>query len=132
MVSIARDRAALVEGAEALAQVRALFEDSERSPPAGQARMIWRPMTRDDIESLREGWDFEAKLAAGRDGQGAVPESLWETYSALANTAGGLILLGAREDREGAIEVRGLADPDRWIGWERVFWSKMSWAGWCW
>jgi hypothetical protein len=27
-----------------------------------------------DLEALREGWDFEAKLAAGRDGRGHLPE----------------------------------------------------------
>jgi ATP-dependent DNA helicase RecG len=38
-------------------------------------------MTREELEALREGWDFEAKLAAGRDGKGAVPDSFWETYA---------------------------------------------------
>ena len=54
-------------------------------------------MTNLELDSLREGWHFEAKLAAGRDGQGAVPESFWETYSAMANTEEGFILLGAKE-----------------------------------
>ncbi len=70
-------------------------------------------MTTDEIDKLREGWDFEAKLAAGRDGRGAVPDAVWETYSAMANSAGGLILLGARERRDGSLDLRGVADPDR-------------------
>ena len=53
-------------------------------------------MTPSDFNTLREGWDFEAKLAAGRDGRGALPDSLWESYCAMANTDGGLILLGAQ------------------------------------
>jgi hypothetical protein len=35
-------------------------------------------LNRDELEALREGWDFEAKLAAGRDGRSALPESVWE------------------------------------------------------
>ena len=40
------------------------------------------------LDALRKGWDFEAKLAAGRGGQGAVPDSFWETYAAMANASG--------------------------------------------
>ena len=29
-------------------------------------------MNREDLEALREGWHFEAKLALGRDGRGAL------------------------------------------------------------
>ncbi|MCK6517110.1 putative DNA binding domain-containing protein [Myxococcota bacterium] len=70
-------------------------------------------MTPIDLDTLREGWDFEAKLAAGQDGRGALPESLWETYSAMANTKGGLILLGAKERKDGSLEPRGFVDVER-------------------
>lgn len=53
-----------------------------------------------DLELLRESVELECKLAAGRDGQGALPEDFWPTYSAFANTRGGLVLLGVREKRE--------------------------------
>jgi predicted HTH transcriptional regulator len=43
-----------------------------------------------DPNDVREDIDLEAKRAAGRDGRGAVPKSLFETYSAFANTDGGV------------------------------------------
>ena len=70
-------------------------------------------MTRDEIEALREGWEFEAKLAGGRDGRGQVPDSFWETYSAFANTDGGTVLLGARERDDGSLEIAGITDIER-------------------
>jgi ATP-dependent DNA helicase RecG len=46
------------------------------------------PWTLDEVEALREGWDFEAKRATGKDGGGKLPEDFWPTYSAMANTRG--------------------------------------------
>ncbi len=67
-------------------------------------------VNREELETLREGWDFEAKKAAGRDGKGTIPESMWETYSAMANTAGGVILLGAKERSDGTLLFTGLEE----------------------
>jgi len=53
-----------------------------------------------DLELLRESVDLECKLAAGRDGKGALPEDFWPTYSSFANTEGGIVLLGMREKQE--------------------------------
>ena len=55
-----------------------------------------------DIATLVETCDVEMKKAAGRDGKGAIPDSVWESYSAMANTCGGFILLGMEQlsDRE--------------------------------
>ena len=53
-----------------------------------------------DLELLRESVDLECKLAAGRDGKGALPEDFWPTYSSFANTEGGIVLLGVREKQE--------------------------------
>jgi ATP-dependent DNA helicase RecG len=40
-------------------------------------------LTLDDLQALREGWDFEAKLAQGFDGLGQLPRDLWETYGVM-------------------------------------------------
>lgn len=62
-----------------------------------------------DLDLLRESVDLECKLAAGRDGQGAVPEDFWPTYSAFANTQGGLVVLGMRE-KQGHFSIEGIAN----------------------
>lgn len=63
-----------------------------------------------DIELLRESVDLECKRAGGRDGKGAVPHDFWKTYSAFANTNGGVVLLGVSEKKrkfsaEGIVNV---------------------------
>lgn len=65
-----------------------------------------------DIALLRESVDMECKLARGRDGQGALPEDFWPTYSAFANTAGGVVVLGLRE-KKGQFHVEGIPDVGR-------------------
>ena len=61
----------------------------------------------DSLQDLTEDVDFDAKLAAGRDGHGAVPESSWETYAAFANTNGGVVLLGV-EDKANVLRAVGV------------------------
>ena len=80
-------------------------------------------MTLDELEMLREGWDFEAKLADGRDGHGALPVSLWESYSAMANTEDGTVLLAAKEHSDGSLELRGIVEIDRL---ERDLWNTLQ------
>ena len=62
-----------------------------------------------DLELLRESVDLECKLALGRDGQGALPDDFWPTYSAFANTQGGVVLLGVRE-KQGRFTIEGIAN----------------------
>lgn len=71
---------------------------------------------------LAEGQDFEAKRAAGRDGQGQLPESFWETYSAMANTEGGVVLLGIDEPEPGVFSVHGISDP---VKVQKELWSGL-------
>ena len=68
--------------------------------------------TIEEISLLRESCELECKKAGGRDGRGTVPESFWETYSAMANTDGGVILLGVSE-KDGEFELINLPDTGR-------------------
>lgn len=67
--------------------------------------------TLSDIDLLRESVDLECKLALGQDGQGKLPKDFWPTYSAMANTEGGLILLGVQE-KKGRFQARNLPNPN--------------------
>lgn len=51
----------------------------------------------DELALLRESAEIECKLASGQDGKGAIPKDMWESYSAMANTDGGYIVLGLKE-----------------------------------
>ena len=59
------------------------------------------------IPSYRENNRLEAKLATG-----GLPHSIWETYSAFANTYGGVILLGVEELPDRSLRVQGLLEPE--------------------
>ena len=66
-----------------------------------------------DLLVLAESHDLECKAAQGRDGDGELPAAVWETYSAMANTDGGVILLGVQEKPAGQFRVLGLQDIER-------------------
>lgn len=67
----------------------------------------------DDIAALRESFDVECKLAQGRDGKGSCPKSLWETYSAFANSQGGDLFLGLEERSSGQFELAGIENTQK-------------------
>ena len=70
------------------------------------------------IEEYRENNILEAKAA-----QGGLPESLWESYSAFANTDGGCILLGVKERNDHSLYVEGLKDAEKM---KKDFWNMVN------
>ena len=77
-------------------------------------------MTEHDIlQAVDQGEcrDWEFKSAAG-----GLPASLWDTYSAMANSDGGTIVLGI-EEREGQFRISGLPHPQRTI---KDFWNTIN------
>lgn len=68
--------------------------------------------TQDDFKLIRETATLECKLARGRDGRGALPDDFWPTYSAFANTGGGIVLLGVREKNE-QFELVGIENVEK-------------------
>ena len=70
----------------------------------------------DDL-NFYEGIDVEYKAA-----KGGLPRDLWETYAAFANTDGGTLWLGITQ-RNGALEVHGMTDPERLV---QDFWNTIN------
>ena len=71
-----------------------------------------------NIEKYRENNRIEAKKALG-----GLPHSIWETYSAFANTLGGLILLGVEEYKDKTLHTVDLPDPERLV---KEFWDLVN------
>ncbi|MCL2305591.1 MAG: putative DNA binding domain-containing protein [Planctomycetaceae bacterium] len=67
---------------------------------------------------LREDKEYEFKSA-----KGGLPRSLWETFSAMANTEGGYIVLGIKEIQDELFEIQGLDDP---LKIEKDFWNTVN------
>ncbi len=70
------------------------------------------------MEQYRENNRIEAKKALG-----GLPHSIWETYSAFANTLGGIILLGVEEHKDHSLHTVDLPDPERLI---KEFWDIVN------
>jgi len=66
----------------------------------------------EDISILRESSEVECKLANGKDGKGALPNDMWESYSAFANTDGGAIILGLKE-KKGKFSISGIENIEQ-------------------
>ena len=70
------------------------------------------------LEQYTENNRIEAKKALG-----GLPHSIWETYSAFANTLGGVILLGVEEYRDKSFHTVNLPDPE---GMVKEFWELVN------
>ena len=76
-------------------------------------------MTKEDIGKLigqEEGTELEYKSA-----KGGFPESFWETFSAFANTHGGIIVFGIKE-KDGRLIPDGL-DESQIAKYKKTFWD---------
>ncbi len=71
-----------------------------------------------NLNEYRESNCIEAKKALG-----GLPESLWETYSAFANTFGGVILLGVREEADRTLHAVNLPAPKAMV---RDLWEDLN------
>ena len=67
------------------------------------------------LEKYRENNRIEAKKSLG-----GLPHSIWETYSAFANTLGGVLLLGVVELPDKSLQTVNLPDPQTLI---EEFWQ---------
>ncbi|KQM77410.1 RNA-binding domain-containing protein [Xylophilus sp. Leaf220] len=70
-------------------------------------------LTTEELIALGESADLECKAAQGREGRGELPDDFWRSYSAMANSDGGLILLGVQEKPRGQFKAVGLADLEK-------------------
>lgn len=70
-----------------------------------------------NLEIYRENNRIEAKKA-----QGGLPHSIWETYSAFANSFGGVLLLGVVEGADKRFVSVPLPSPERLVSefWEMI------------
>ena len=75
-----------------------------------------------DLIQFGEHTEFEV-MESGR----ALPKDVWPTYSSFANTRGGTIILGIKEDkskpREERFEIVGVPDPQKIL---TELWSNLS------
>jgi predicted HTH transcriptional regulator len=72
----------------------------------------------DRLQTYRENNRLEFKSASG-----GLPHSLWETYSAFANTSGGVILLGVEEAKDTSVRTLPLKDPEKLV---QEFWNTVN------
>ena len=70
------------------------------------------------FEEYREGNRLEAKKA-----KDSLPQNLWDTYSAMANCYGGVILLGVTENSDGSFSATGIQDAAKL---QKDFWNTVN------
>ena len=66
----------------------------------------------------------ESSYLEGKSAKGGFPDSFWESYSAFANSDGGVIVLGVEEDKNGKLFVKdGLKDASKM---KDTFWKLVN------
>ena len=78
--------------------------------------------TREDIlaaAKVGESADWEFKSA-----KGGFPGGFWDTYSAMANSEGGTVVLGVREDEARGIHLDGLS-AEQIAKYQKVLWDNL-------
>lgn len=66
----------------------------------------------------------ENSLLEVKSARGGLPNSLWESYSAFANSEGGIIVLGVKENaKDGSLYVEGLDDVHKLM---KDFWNMVN------
>ena len=71
-----------------------------------------------NFDYYREGNRLEVKKA-----KGGLPNSLWDTYSSMANCYGGVILLGVVEREDGSFSTTGLQNIEKL---KKDFWNGIN------
>ncbi|MGL5693747.1 MAG: AlbA family DNA-binding domain-containing protein, partial [Peptostreptococcaceae bacterium] len=72
-----------------------------------------------DLLKTGEKVDIECKEASNE-----VPKSLWESYSAMSNTNGGIIVLGIKEVKKtGTFELQGVNNVNNRV---KDFWNTIN------
>lgn len=72
----------------------------------------------DMLKTYKENSCLEVKSA-----RGGIPNSLWESYSAFANTEGGIIVLGVKENKDGSFIIEGLDNAHKIL---KDFWNLIN------
>lgn len=73
----------------------------------------------EQLTAYKENSRLEVKSA-----RGGLPNSLWESYSAFANSDGGVIVLGVKENaKDGSLYVEGLEDTHKVL---KDFWNTVN------
>ena len=71
-----------------------------------------------EFDSYKE--DNRREIKKAKD---SLPLSIWETYSAFANSYGGIIILGIEEHKDGSRSISGVNDPDKLV---KEFWDLIN------
>ncbi len=65
------------------------------------------------IDDISENAQLEVKKASGREGKGEIPKDVFSSYSAFANTNGGVLLIGLEQIGPREFIPTGIKEPER-------------------